>query len=112
MPEDKRRFIAWCGNEVQLRIEQIGPNQWSGWVLRRPGQAIERTIYWPQNYFKARTESGIKHGAITTVSNLYPEFERYLDQLHWRDLSDLADEAWWKEFVEFLPPGADPYAGG
>jgi hypothetical protein len=107
---EMKKWLAWCGKDIQLRVEQSSDEHgelWRGRVIRRPtvisvvGQSI--TIYHLDS-FHSRTEEGTKHGAIATIHNCHPSDAHNLGT--WEDFSQRSEEDWRADEVDWLPkPG-------
>jgi hypothetical protein len=86
---------------VQLRVEQIGPNLWSGAVYL--GMIPEEFLNIPGprrrwHVFTALTEEAAKRQTMTTVNTLQPEGP-------WVDLCDMPEEDWARGLAERGFPG-------
>jgi hypothetical protein len=98
---DRPKFLRHYANGVELRVEQIGPNLWSGAVYLGviPGEFLN-----PQGHgyrwhvFAALTEEEAKRETMATVRTLQPDRP-------WVDLCDMPDEDWARGLAERGFPG-------
>jgi hypothetical protein len=96
--EKMKKFLAWCGPDIQLRIEQTSDEVGELWicgVFLRPTifKFEEKLIpsYPTPTKFQARSEDSAKRMAEATIRN-DPRYSCELGE--WVDLSDLSQEEW------------------
>jgi hypothetical protein len=112
---ETRRFFAWCGCDVQMRIERIDDGDlWGCYVLDRPTKLTfempggQDLIELPRDrweYFVARYEDVAKHAALLTVENHYPHFKDQLAKVVWINASDETADTWEMGHRAFMRPG-------
>lgn len=91
--KDRPKFFRHCGNGIELRVEQIGPNQWGWsvyhhWLLALPeGERIRE----PWRVFTTSSEEAAKREAMR-VAEVLPRSDE-ADEA-WRDQSDMSERDW------------------
>jgi hypothetical protein len=100
-PMDRPKFLRRYANGVQLRVEQIGPNLWSGAVYLGaiPAEFFDTPGHrrrW--HVFTALTEEAAKRQTMTTVNTLQPEGP-------WVALFHMTDQDWARDLAELGFPG-------
>jgi hypothetical protein len=95
---NRPKFLRFCADGVQLRVEQIGPDLWGG------AMCDERlsTPRWER--FTALTEDAAKHGAMATADFRLGPPAANADK-NWRDLSDIAEQSWLEALQRLGFPG-------
>ena len=92
----RQKFLAFY-HDHELRIEELGEHYWGGSCeLRWPGKRWE---VWTDP-----TLDSAKHSALATARNMLTDLP-VLNEVAWRDLSDLTDEKWTRSLTERDHPG-------
>jgi hypothetical protein len=104
---NKPKFLRFYG-ALELRVEQIGPNEWGGsvctgtFLIQNPGDNPQCGYNWDP--FTALTEVAAKDGALATAAHSIGTAPNGSDK-EWRDLSDIPNDDWSKTFRDRGFPG-------